>query len=87
MTDDRAEMQEARTHGLKARHETREARAVRKAVAEEIAKALEAYLPYYSEEFFPADGTSVDCIAAKAMRHAYPNAARIAREIGSEDPE
>lgn len=36
------------------------------------------------EEFFPADGTSVDCIAAKAMRHAYPNAARIARETVSQ---
>jgi hypothetical protein len=58
----------------------------RKEAAEEIAVALEDYLPYYSEEFFPADGTSIDCIAAKAMRHAYPNAARIARDIGKGNP-
>jgi len=38
----RAAQQERRNHGLKARHETREARAVRKQVAEEIALALEA---------------------------------------------
>lgn len=59
----------------------------RKDAGEEIAQALEEYLPYYSEEFFPADGTSVDCIAAKAMRHAYPNAARIARETASQAAE
>jgi hypothetical protein len=54
-------------------------------VAEEIAQALEDYVKHYPEDIFPPDGTSVDCIAAKAMRHAYPNAARIARDIGSEE--
>jgi len=87
MPEDRSEMEAARLAGLTKRHETREARAVRKAVAEEIAVALEAYLGYYPEDIFPPDGTSWDCIGAAAMRHAYPNAARIAREIGSRDPE
>jgi hypothetical protein len=41
MTDERAEMQQARAHGLRVRNETREARAIRRAVAEEIAVAIE----------------------------------------------
>lgn len=55
----------------------------RQQVAEQIAAALEA-VPgeVYSEDFFPADGTSVDCHSARVMRVAYPAAARIAREIG-----
>jgi hypothetical protein len=39
---DRDAFREAREHGLKARHETREARAVRREVANEIADALAA---------------------------------------------
>ena len=82
---DREQFQEARTAGLKARHETRQERAIRREVAEEIAQALEAMLLYYPEDIFPPDSTTPDAIAAKAMRHAYPYAARVAREIGSKE--
>ena len=59
----------------------------RKETAEEIAAALEA-IPgeVYPEDVFPPDGTSVDCQSARVMRHAYPNAARIARDIAKGDP-
>lgn len=72
MTDDRSEMQEARNHGLKARHETREARAVRKAVAEEIAQAIQA-ARIERHWNFVAIAAAGECAA-------------IAREIGSRDP-
>jgi hypothetical protein len=52
----------------------------RKDAGEEIALALEAYVEHYPEDIFPPDSISFDCIGANAMRHAYPNAARIARE-------
>jgi hypothetical protein len=64
---DRDAFREARDAGLRARHETREARAVRKAVAEEIAVACE-------------HDATFDTFA----RYHF---ARIAREIGSRDPE
>ncbi len=73
----RAEQQARRNHGLKARHETREARAVRKAVAEEIASEFEKLAKgvlnpenRYNEGFI----------------HACGSLARLAREIGSRDP-
>lgn len=52
------------------RQETRQERAIRRAVAEEIAEALEAY-------------TDRD----RTMHHAYLDAARIARQIGSKEAE
>ena len=67
---DREQFQEARTAGLKARHETRQERAIRREVAEEIAQAIEV------EEGFKPDCTCSECDIAG--RHA-----RIAREIGS----
>lgn len=76
MSDDRSEMEAARLAGLQRRHETREARAVRKAVAEEIALAIEEARREYpsfawnSPEFW----------------QAMDRCAVIAREIGSRDP-
>jgi hypothetical protein len=70
---DRDAFREARDHGLKARHETREARAVRKAVSEEIAAAIERH----------STTSAIGPISAGS----FEVAARIAREIGSRDPE
>jgi hypothetical protein len=70
----RAEQQERRNHGLKARHETREARAVRREVANEIAAAIEA----------KASDTSYS--EPEAVTEHLLVAAQIAREIGSRDP-
>lgn len=74
----REDHEERRNHGLKARHETREARAVRKAVAEEIASEFEKLAKgvlnpesRYNEGFI----------------HACGSLARLAREIGSRDPQ
>jgi hypothetical protein len=47
---------------------------------EQIAAAVEAIADNYPEDVFPPDSTTVDAIAAKAMRHAYRNAARTIRE-------
>lgn len=70
---DRDAFREARDHGLKARHETREARAVRKAVAEEIALALEEMAAYSRNTI--------------ARMNVLCEASAVAREIGSRDPE
>lgn len=72
MPEDRSEMEAARLAGLQRRHETREARAVRKAVAEEIAQALEAerIVRHCTPEGMACFGI----------------AASLAREIGSRDP-
>lgn len=43
MSDYREVHEQAREHGLKARHETRVERAIRRQVAEEIAQAIEAH--------------------------------------------
>lgn len=69
---DRDAFREAREHGLKARHETREARAVRKAVGEEIAQAIQA-ARIERHWNFVAIAAAGECAA-------------IAREIGSRDP-
>jgi hypothetical protein len=62
--------EERREHGLKARHETREARAVRKQVAEEIASAIEVR----------------QHAAGRAVAYeALALAAKIAREIGARE--
>jgi hypothetical protein len=58
----------------------------RKETAEAIAAELDAYADNYPTDIFPADSTTSDAIAAKAMRHAYPNAARIARDYLTGDP-
>jgi hypothetical protein len=68
---DRDAFREAREAGLRARHETREARAVRKAVAEEIAVMLEERSGIHSTGL---------------VRMALRDAAAEAREIGSRDP-
>jgi hypothetical protein len=79
VADDRSEMEAARAAGLKARHETREARAVRKAVAEEIVRAIdaknEACAGMTSEERDAGYHTGLTVATA------------IVREIGSRDPE
>ena len=73
---DRAEVHEqAREHGLKARHETRVERAIRRQVAEEIAQALEGMVPLWSANT-ASMGDGID----------QRRAASLARQIGLEDP-
>jgi hypothetical protein len=74
----RAEQQTRRQFGKAKQHEKRLERAVRKAVAEEIALAIE--------------GSDWEIHTAVGSTHMHPktaleSAARIAREIGSRDPE
>ncbi len=45
-----------------------------------IAEVLEKYAGNYPEDVFPADSDSREAIAGTAMRHAYLNAARLARD-------
>ena len=70
---DRAEFDEARQHGLKARHETRVERAIRRQVAEEIAAKL--------------DGLAADPHGTNGEPAcwAFSMAAGIAREIGTRE--
>ncbi|HEY9418299.1 MAG TPA: hypothetical protein VIQ30_26350 [Pseudonocardia sp.] len=70
---DREQFQEARTAGLAKRHETRQERAIRREVAEEIAQAIEVEAQRIRERHQPhtADG--------------YANAADLARAIGSRE--
>jgi hypothetical protein len=73
---DRAEMDAARTAGLRARHETREARAVRRQVAEEIALAIEARRD---------SAKSLTEVMAMSIHAALTTAADVARQIGAEE--
>jgi len=82
---DRDAFREARDHGLKARHETREARAVRKAVAEEIAARLDRIVTNVTGAV-EAIKDDADARLASASLRAYEHSASIAREIGSRDP-
>lgn len=72
MTDDRSAFTEARDAGLAKRQETREARAIRRQVAEEIAQALEEMQPLWSANT-ASMGDGID----------QKRAAGIAREIGA----
>jgi hypothetical protein len=72
---DRDAFREARDAGLKARHETREARAVRRDVANEIADAVADRQRYSVEELTGPLAETLNRIA------------RIVREIGSRDPQ
>jgi hypothetical protein len=56
------------------------AAAVAAVVRERVAVALEDYAANYPEDMFPPGSSSRDAIGGTAMRHAYRNAARIARE-------
>lgn len=76
MTDDRSAFTEARDAGLAKRHETREARAIRRQVAEEIAQALEQV---------PMPPVDTQTLFARGVEVALIKAARIAREIGAEE--
>jgi hypothetical protein len=71
MTDDREVFKVRRDAGLRARHETREARAIRRQVAEEIAQALE--------------GVTDRQDGLRWLSEAMCDAAKIAREIGSKE--
>jgi len=73
---DRDAFQEARTAGLRARHETREARAIRKQVADEIAAAC-------LDQWIAHDGNPDDFI--KGWNGGVVNLAAIAREIGAQE--
>jgi len=70
MADDREVFKVRREAGLRARHETREARAIRRQVAEEIAQAIEAHAAANE---------------GREFRLGLGVARRIAREIGSKD--
>ena len=71
MNEYREAHDEAREHGLKARHETRVERAIRRQVAEEIAQALEK--------------DARQCPPKTVASGAFERAARIAREIGAKE--
>lgn len=79
-SDDRSEMEAARLAGLAKRHETREARAVRRQVADEITQALEhlTTADVYSDEAKRAFRLCAE------IAHQFGS---VAREIGSRDPE
>lgn len=81
---DRDAFRANRDAGLKARHETREARAVRKATAEEIALAIdEARRIKANDEPISDQGDALlDAFIAGLVHSSL-----IAREIGSRDPE
>lgn len=84
---DRDAFREARDAGLTKRHETREARAVRKATAEEIAQALDARADEWDTPWpVPEGWDSHHVIVRGASQTAMKNAAKLAREIGSRDP-
>jgi hypothetical protein len=71
MTDDRQEFAANRDAGLRARHETREARAIRRQVAEEISAAITAHRD--------AD------VSTREFRFGLSVAAKIARDIGTQE--
>jgi hypothetical protein len=50
---------------------------------ERIARALIDYAGHYPDDVFPADSDNRAAIGGTAMRHAYRNAAQIAREVGA----
>jgi hypothetical protein len=72
---DRDAFREAREHGLKARHETREARAVRREIGEEIAQAIENHFP----------DLHIEGVACQRC-FLVAKFAKLSREIGSRDP-
>lgn len=86
MSDYREVHEQAREHGLKARHETRVERAIRRQVAEEIAVALEARAAEWETPWPIPEGWDSHHITVRgASQTATTNAARIAREIGSKE--
>ena len=84
MTDDRSAFTEAREVGLQRRHETREARAIRRAVAEEIATAIVTKgRDETPRRLHAAMRAGQDLDDARVA--AYRDAADVAREIGSKE--
>lgn len=71
----RASQAERRAAGLKARHETREARAIRRQVAEEIARAIED-----ARKDYPAYAWN-----SPEFWQAMDRCVAIAREIGTSE--
>lgn len=84
MTDERAQMQANRAAGLRARHETREARAVRRQVAEEIAARLDWIVTNITGALDTVKGTPQLEVVSAGLR-AYEHSAQIARQIGAEE--
>jgi hypothetical protein len=87
MTDDREVFKVRRDAGLAKRHETREARAIRRQVAEEIAAAIER-----SEDDARRLGQQCQLQGDKAgelecshLATGYMRSAELAREIGSKE--
>lgn len=81
---DREEMQRNRDLGLVKRHETREARAIRRAVAEEIAVAIVAIGRDETPGRLHATSLAEQNLA-DARFAGYKRAAEIAHEIGSNE--
>jgi hypothetical protein len=71
MSDDREVFKVRRDAGLAKRHETREARAIRRQVAEEIAQAIEAFRTQFPQ--------------GRPVHGQLGVAVHIAREIGSKE--
>jgi len=78
MVDDREVFKVRRDAGLAKRHETREARAVRREICEEIALAIEEV---------GAGVLNRENRYNEGFIHACGSLARLAREIGSRDPQ
>jgi hypothetical protein len=76
---DRDAFHEARTAGLRARHETREARAIRREVANEIADALAARAKIAQRA--PGERSGV----REGMVVTWLAAEKLAREIGAQE--
>jgi hypothetical protein len=78
---DRDAFRAAREAGLKARHETREARVIRRQVAEEIAQEIESFMDRM------AAAPIAEQLAMGSPHNYLLRTVEIAREIGSRDPE
>jgi hypothetical protein len=57
--------------------------AEKQATGESLAQDFEDRRDFYDPTVFSPDGTSPDAIVAKAMRHAYTQAAQMAREMAA----
>ena len=80
MTDERTEFEAARAAGLKARHETRVERAIRRQVAEEIAAEIDHFQKAL-EDAYAKRGNIADDLRADAAEYC----ATIARSIGIQE--
>jgi hypothetical protein len=83
MTDDREVFKVRRDRGLAKRHETREARAIRRQVAEEIAQACDARCLAITEGSEGLSGNEL--WTHVGLARGWDLAGKLAREIGSKE--